>query len=211
MLGPGAVSIGSVRILFGLEGGVEGGRGGGLMGSAGCKSYSFFLGGGRGCRPSGLDSLYRLLSEPPKSGRKTGAARKLSKSVENILDTFGRFFDFFCPARKLSQSIENTFDTFWRILTWPLSAGPSCGPLLIGGRGFSSAGLGLFGGGRGVRRLGANLPGRSSVRQAWPAPCFGWEGGGGAGELFLFFFGGGGVRFDGFCILVFVWVGGSVQ
>ena len=29
-----------------------------------------------------------LPSEPPKRGRKTGAARKLSKSVENIFDDF---------------------------------------------------------------------------------------------------------------------------
>ena len=29
-----------------------------------------------------------FVSEPPKRGRKTGAARKLSKSVENSFDTF---------------------------------------------------------------------------------------------------------------------------
>ena len=29
-----------------------------------------------------------ILSEPPKRGRKTGAARKLSKNVENMFDTF---------------------------------------------------------------------------------------------------------------------------
>ena len=48
----------------------------------------------------------------PQKGRKTGAARKLSKSVENIFDSFGRFLTVFGPARKLSKSVEKLFDTF---------------------------------------------------------------------------------------------------
>ena len=51
-----------------------------------------------------------LLSEAPKRGRKTGAARKLSKSVENLFDIFGRFLTFFAlreKCRKMSKSVEN--------------------------------------------------------------------------------------------------------
>ena len=35
-----------------------------------------------------LPLLLQNYSEPPKRGQTTGAARKLSKSVENIFDTF---------------------------------------------------------------------------------------------------------------------------
>ena len=44
-------------------------------------------------------------SEAPKRGRKKGAARKLSKSVEKL-------FDVFCPARKLSKNFLTLFDDF---------------------------------------------------------------------------------------------------
>ena len=37
-------------------------------------------------------------SEPPKRGRKTGATRKMSKSVENIFDTSWRFLTVFDVA-----------------------------------------------------------------------------------------------------------------
>ena len=77
-----------------------------------------------------------LFSEPPKRGRKNGAARKLSKSVEKLFDAFWRFLTFFCPARELSKTVEKLFDTFWRFLTWPVSTGPFCNPLIFGG-GFS--------------------------------------------------------------------------
>ena len=52
-------------------------------------------------------------SEPPKRGWKNGAARKLSKSVENLFDTFWRFLTFL-PCAKI---VEILFDTFWRFLT----------------------------------------------------------------------------------------------
>ena len=71
-------------------------------------------------------------SEPPKRGRKTGAARKLPKSVENIFDTFWRFLSFLAlreKRQKVSKIFLTLFDDFWRFLTWPLSAGPFCGPL----------------------------------------------------------------------------------
>ena len=74
--------------------------------------------------------------ESPKRGRKTGAARKLSKSVEKNVDTFWRFLTFFAlreKRRKVSKIFLTLFDDFWRFLTWPLSAGPFCGPLKIGG------------------------------------------------------------------------------
>ena len=70
-----------------------------------------------------------------KRGRKKGAARKLSKSVEKLFDTFWRFLTFFAlreNCRKVSKNFLTLFDDFWRFLTWPLSAGPFCNPLLIG-------------------------------------------------------------------------------
>ena len=74
--------------------------------------------------------LVGLSSEPPKRGRKNGAARKLSKSVKKLFDVFWRFLTFFCPARKLSNSVEKLFDTFfWRFLTF-LTWAPFRRPLL---------------------------------------------------------------------------------
>ena len=67
-----------------------------------------------------------------KRGRKKGAARKLSKSVEKLFDTFWRFLTFFAlreNCRKVSKNFLTLFDDFWRFLTWPLSAGPFCNPL----------------------------------------------------------------------------------
>ena len=67
----------------------------------------------------------QLFSEPPERGRKNGAARKWSKSVENFLTLFDDFWHFL-PCAKI---VETIFDEFWRFLTWPLSAGPFCNPL----------------------------------------------------------------------------------
>ena len=64
-----------------------------------------------------------------KRGRKKGAARKLSKSVEKLFDTFWRFLTVFCPARKLLKSVEKRFDTFWRFLTF-FDVAPFRRPLL---------------------------------------------------------------------------------
>ena len=64
-------------------------------------------------------------SEPPKKGRKIGAARKLSKSVENIFDDLWLFL----PCAK---NVENCWKYYWHLLTFwmrPLSPGPFCGPL----------------------------------------------------------------------------------
>ena len=80
-----------------------------------------------------MNSQQGLSSEPPKRGRKTGAARKLSKSVEKYFDTFWRFLTFFAlreKCRKVSRIFLTLFDDFWRFLTWPLSAAPFCGPLI---------------------------------------------------------------------------------
>ena len=51
-------------------------------------------------------------SDPPKRGRKNGAARKLPKSGEKLFDAFLTIFDVFCPARRLSKSVEKLLDTF---------------------------------------------------------------------------------------------------
>ena len=59
-----------------------------------------------------------LISEPPKRGRKTGAARKLSEKCRMYFWHFLAIFAVFCPARKMSKSVENIFDTFWRFLTF---------------------------------------------------------------------------------------------
>ena len=56
---------------------------------------------------------------PLKGGRKTGAARKLSKSVENIFDTFWQFLTSLAQREKCPKYF----------LTCPPSAGPFCGPL----------------------------------------------------------------------------------
>ena len=79
----------------------------------------------------------RHLSTDCKRGRKKGAARKLSKSVEKLFDTFWRFLTFFAlreNCRKVSKNFLTLFDDLWRFLTWPLSAGPFCNPLNLEGR-----------------------------------------------------------------------------
>ena len=38
-------------------------------------------------------------------------------------------FDDFWLFLPCAKNVEMIFDTFWRFLTWPLSAGPFCGPL----------------------------------------------------------------------------------
>ena len=42
-------------------------------------------------KPLTTQDLFPACSEPPKRGQKTGAPRKLSKSVENILTLFDDF------------------------------------------------------------------------------------------------------------------------
>ena len=69
------------------------------------------------------------LQSPPKRGWKIGAARKLSKNVENIVDTFCRFLPCARKCRKVSKIFLTLFDNCYRFSTWPLSAGPFCGPL----------------------------------------------------------------------------------
>ena len=55
------------------------------------------------------------MSDPPKRGRKNGAARKLSKSVENTFDAFWLFWRFL-PCAKIAEKSrkKKLFDTFWR-------------------------------------------------------------------------------------------------
>ena len=60
-------------------------------------------------------------NQSPQKGPETAAARKLSKSVENIFDTFWTVFDVFCPAPKIRRkNVENVIDTFRQIFRWPL-------------------------------------------------------------------------------------------
>ena len=69
-----------------------------------------------------------------KGPEKRCPARKLSKSVEKLFDTFWRFLTFFAlreNCRKVSKNFLTIFDDFWRFLTWPLSAGPFCNPLSL--------------------------------------------------------------------------------
>ena len=91
--------------------------------------------------PSSSECCYLICIEPffyqriaKGAGKKKGAARKLSKSVENLFDTFWRFLTFFAlreNCRKVSKNFLTLFDDFWRFLTWPLSAGPFCNPLIL--------------------------------------------------------------------------------
>ena len=74
----------------------------------------------------------RLYQSPPKGAGKMAPrenCRKVSKNFWHFLTIFG----VFCHARKLSKSVEKLFDSFWRFLTWPLSAGPFCNPLTLSG------------------------------------------------------------------------------
>ena len=74
------------------------------------------------------ENRIKIFSEPPKRGRKMGAARKLSKSVENIFDTFWRFLMFFALREKRRKEPKIFLTFFWRFLTffdvapfrWPL-------------------------------------------------------------------------------------------
>ena len=56
-------------------------------------------------------------SGPPKRGQKTGAARKFSKSVENIFDIFWFFLTCFTLRENCRKSVENIFDTFLCFVT----------------------------------------------------------------------------------------------
>ena len=76
-----------------------------------------FLGEHKRTRTENLLTSYRShpgrVSEPPKRGRKTGAARKLSKNVEKYFDTFWRFLTFFAlreKCRKVSKIFLPLFD-----------------------------------------------------------------------------------------------------
>ena len=55
------------------------------------------------------------ISGPPTGGRKTGAARKLPKSVGNIFDPFCGFLTLFTlreKCRKVSKTYLTLFDDF---------------------------------------------------------------------------------------------------
>ena len=73
----------------------------------------------------------KLKSAPPKRGRKTSAARKLSKNVENIieifltpLDVFWRFLPCAKNVKKCLKIFWTLFDDFWFFLTWPFPLAP---------------------------------------------------------------------------------------
>ena len=120
--------------------------------------------------PDTLASLLVLTQSPPKTGRKTGAAHKLSKSVEIIFNYFWHFLtisDVFCPARKIVEKCRNCFWHFSTIfdffyparkfyvekcrkyfghfltIFWrsPFPLAPSCGPLVLTRLAWSLPGL----------------------------------------------------------------------
>ena len=62
-----------------------------------------------------------------KGGRKIGAARKLSEKCRKIFLTISVMR---CPARNVEKR-QKIIDTFEHFLTWALSAGPFCGPLML--------------------------------------------------------------------------------
>ena len=66
--------------------------------------------------PDSHESCESIRANHATKGRKTGAARKLSKSVENIFDT--DFWRFFALCEKMSKSVEKLLDNFWRFLTF---------------------------------------------------------------------------------------------
>ena len=51
-------------------------------------------------------------SEPPKRGRKDGAARKMSKNFLTLFDDFWRFFALRGKCRKVSKNFLTLFDDF---------------------------------------------------------------------------------------------------
>ena len=65
---------------------------------------------------------FLFLQSHPKGARKLVPRESCRKYFWHFLT----IFDFFCPARKMSKSGENMFDTFWRFLMflapfrWPL-------------------------------------------------------------------------------------------
>ena len=75
-----------------------------------------------------LGLLLCSLSKGPQKGPENGCRAKIVEKCRKYLWHFLKIFDFFCPARKLSKSVEKIFDTFWRFLTffdvapfhWPL-------------------------------------------------------------------------------------------
>ena len=83
---------------------------------------------GRGTCTTSLDS------EPPQEGPENWCRAKIVKKCWNLFDTFWTIFDSFFAlrekCRKVSKRFLTLFDDFWRFLTWPLSAGPFCGPLM---------------------------------------------------------------------------------
>ena len=73
--------------------------------------------------------------QSPKRGRKIGAVRKLSKIYLTLLDDFWCFLPCAKNVEKCRRRFWlflTLFDDFWPFLTWPLSAGPFCGPLKNG-------------------------------------------------------------------------------
>ena len=52
----------------------------------------------------------------PQKGPENGAARKASKSVEKVFDTFLTIFDVFCPAQQLNcRKVSKNFLTFFDV------------------------------------------------------------------------------------------------
>ena len=70
-----------------------------------------------------------LIRAPQKGARKK-VPRENCRKVSKIFLTFFDVFALRENCRKVSKNILTLFDDFWRFLTWPLSAGPFCNPLI---------------------------------------------------------------------------------
>ena len=71
-------------------------------------------------------------SPPLKGARKRVPREECRKDFWHFLWRFLTFFGLGEKCHKVSRMILTLFDDFWRFLTWPLSAGPFCSPLIFG-------------------------------------------------------------------------------
>ena len=67
---------------------------------------------------------FEIIQTPPPPPQKGPEKWCRAKTVEKCRKTFRRFFDVVCPARKLSRSVEELFDTFLTIFLTFFWRGP---------------------------------------------------------------------------------------
>ena len=65
-------------------------------------------------RSTGICKQFRA----PQKGPENWCRAKIVEKCRKICWNFLTIFDAFCPARKVSKSVENIFDTFWQFLTF---------------------------------------------------------------------------------------------